>query len=227
MARPTKRRRGLGATAVDAPHCDAVAAALGRATCASHGDAGTPARDSAACALHGGAAAAIHGLTIEQLQRMRLLGLPVSLLVAVFRWLHKANILGGGPDLDGGEFFAGCCSFSNGCRRAGMTMPGARHGGRGGGGVPSPLWRIPRESPVTQVFLRDQDGWCQLRHLVRRGVPERLGRHPPLQGPTSDFVCEACASHTGHLTHCITRCAAVCRLVACCIGRPCAAAGCG
>ena len=69
--------------------------------------------------IHGG-----NSLTRVQEKRLKAVGLPMAFTLAVFAWLHSLGALVT-KDYDGVEFFAGCCSYSNACRRRGFTMSGA------------------------------------------------------------------------------------------------------
>ena len=54
-----------------------------------------------------------HGLSDDELQRMRRLGLPVDMLCMMLGWLASRGMgRAHGRDLDGVEFFAGCKSFT-------------------------------------------------------------------------------------------------------------------
>ena len=110
------------------------------------------------------------GLTETELRRMDAVGLPTAFIVAVFRWI--AETTGRIRDLDGVEFFAGCCSFSNSCRSAGRVMSG----------LPSPARALDACNCATV-----SDRWCDAKR------PEIDARSNPTPSARSTTPCHMTA----------------------------------
>ena len=61
------------------------------------------------------------GLPPIALRRMQAIGLPLALIISVWIYGHHIGVAAD-RNLNGIEYFSGCESFSDACRRAGMQM---------------------------------------------------------------------------------------------------------